>query len=78
MSNLYSIEDINQAIYEADLKIRPKIVFINPSDAEFVKSVLPNIEEEIVLQPTPFVEEGKMYVMERKDLEAWTFGQGGR
>lgn len=70
MSNL-TIEDIKQAIHKVDLIKRPYIAFLHPDDAEAVKACLPRIKEEIVIQPTPWVEKGKGVCIKREDLESW-------
>lgn len=66
-----TIEDIKQAIHKVDLIKRPYIAFLHPDDAEAVKACLPKIEEEIVIQPTPYVEKGKGVCIKREDLESW-------
>lgn len=66
-----TIEDIKQAIHKVDLIKRPYIAFLHPDDAEAVKACLPRIEEEIVIQPTPYVEKGKGVCVKREDLESW-------
>ena len=69
-----SIEEIKQAIHKADLTLRPWVVFASPSDARAIKEALPRIEEEIVIQETEAIENGKAIAIERKKLEAWTYG----
>ena len=69
-----TIEEIKQAIHKADLQLRPWIVFASPSDAKAIKEALPRIEEEIVIQETEAIENGKAIAIERKKLEAWTYG----
>lgn len=69
-----SIEEIKQALHETDLRIRPWIVFANPSDAEAIKEALPRIEEEVVIQETDLIENGKAIAIKREELEAWTYG----
>lgn len=69
-----TIEEIRQVIYKADVALRPLIVFVSPSYAKALKKALPKIEEKVVIQETEFVENGKAVVVERKKLEAWTYG----
>lgn len=66
-----TIEDIKEAIHKVDLIKRPYIAFLHPDDAEALKAALPRIEEEIVIQSTPFVEKGKGVAIKREDLESW-------
>lgn len=64
-----TVEDIKLAIHKFDLVSRPCIIFLHPDDTERLKKVLPDIEKSIVIQSTPYIEKGKGYWMERKDLE---------
>ena len=73
-----TIEEIKQAIHKADLQLRPWIVFASPSDAKAIKEALPRIEEEIVIQETEAIENGKAIAIEREKLEAWTYGNVDR
>lgn len=69
-----NIEAIKQALHVADLKLRPWIVFANPSDAKAIREALPRIEEEVVIQETEAIESGKAIAIEREKLEVWTSG----
>ena len=69
-----TIEEIKQALHKADLQLRPWIVFASPSDAKAIREALPMIEEEVVIQETDAIESGKAIAIERKKLEAWTYG----
>lgn len=69
-----TIEEMKQALHKADLLLRPLIVFTSPSDAKAIKEALPRIEEGVVIQETEAVESGKVIIMERSKLEAWTYG----
>lgn len=64
-----ALDELKKAIHKYDLIIRPYIAFMNPDDVELLKKFNPFIEKKIVLQPTPWIEKGKVYVMKRKDLE---------
>ena len=66
-----TIDEIKQALYKADLALRPNIVFVNPSDAKTIKDALPEIEKTIVIQETEAMESGKAAVMNRETLEKW-------
>ena len=69
-----TIDEIKQALYKADLALRPNIVFVNPSDAKTIKDALPEIEKTIVIQETEAIESGKAIAIEREKLEVWTYG----
>lgn len=70
-TNNPTVDDIKQAIHKVDLINRPYIAFLHPDDAETVKAILPRIEEEVVIQPTSYVERGKGVAIKREDLESW-------
>lgn len=67
----FTIEDIKKVIDEYDYIRRPCIAFLHPDDAEDIKSVYPKIEEEIVIQATPFIEKGMCVVGNRNDYEPY-------
>lgn len=64
-------EIIKQTLHKIDLLKRPYVIFINPVQAAELKSVLPRIEEEVVIQETEYIEVGKAIAIERKKLEEW-------
>ena len=64
-----ALDELKKAMHKYDLIVRPYIAFMNPDDVELFKKVNPFIEKKIVLQPTPWIEKGKVYVMKRRDLE---------
>ena len=66
-----TIDEIKQSLHEADLALRPWIVFASPSDAKIIKEALPRIEEEVIIQETEAIESGKAVAIERKKLETW-------
>ncbi len=69
-----TIDDIKEAIHKADLLNRPYIVYGNSKMIDAIKSALPRIEEEIVLEVVDFLEDGKAYVVKRQDLEEYYSG----
>ena len=64
-----TLDELINAVHKYDLTARPYIAFMNPDDAELVKEANSFIEKKIVLQPTPWMEKGKVIVMKRTDLE---------
>lgn len=69
-----TIEEIKQAIHKADLTLRPNILLVNPSDAKIIKDTIPEIDKKVVIKESEFVEQGKIYVMDRKEWENNVFG----
>lgn len=67
-------EEIKQAIHRLDLIQRPWIIFINHIQAKALKTAIPRIEDEVVIQETENVEVGKAIAIERKKLEEWVNG----
>lgn len=68
---ILTIENIEEAIHKLDLLQRPYVAYLNPEDAEAIKAVLPRVEEEIVIIPTPLIEKGKGIAIKRDDIESW-------
>lgn len=66
-----SINEIKQAIYEADKVSRNLVMFASPSMVKAIKEALPNIEEKIVIQETEWVKDGQAVVVERATFEKW-------
>lgn len=66
-----TIDEIKQALYKADLTLRPNILFVNPSDAKAIKDAVPEIDGEIVIKESERVEKGKAYVIDRRRWDEW-------
>lgn len=69
-----TIDEIKQALHKADLILRPNVLFVNPLDAKTIKDAFPEIEEEMVLKESEFVDEGKAYVIDRRKWDEWANG----
>lgn len=69
-----TIDEIKQALYKADLTLRPDIIFVNPSDAKAIKDAFPEIEEKLVLKESELIEKGKGYLIDRRKYEEWANG----
>ena len=66
--------DIKKAIHQADLIIRPKIMFLHPEDKKQITEQMPDIEKKIVLEESAFINRGQGIIMDRKELEQWRLG----
>lgn len=64
-------DEIVRAIHKADLALRPSIIFVNPLDAKAIRNAIPKIEEKIVFKESEFVEQGKVYLMNRSQLDEY-------
>lgn len=64
-----TLDELIKVMHKYDLIARPYIAFMSPGDAELFKKANPFIKKKIVLQPTPWMEKGKVIVMKRTDLE---------
>lgn len=62
-------KDIKDALHKLDLIKRPYIVFMNSDDADTVRASIPKIEKDIVIQSVDYIEPGKSFVMNKRDLE---------
>lgn len=67
-----TIGEIKQAIYKADLTLRPNILFVNPLDAKAIKNAIPDIDKIFALKESEFIEKGKVYLFDRRKWEDWT------
>jgi hypothetical protein len=61
-----TLESIKQAIHKLDLINKPYALYANPSDAATVKDLIP---DNVKLVEVPYVEKGKVYLMDRKAIE---------
>ncbi|MBR3360030.1 MAG: hypothetical protein IKG39_01695 [Lachnospiraceae bacterium] len=66
--------DIKKAIHQADLTIRPKIMFLHPEDKKQITEQMPDIEKKIVIEESAFIDRGQGIIMDRKELEQWRLG----
>lgn len=57
--------EIQDMLKKADLLLRPYALFINPKDKELFNEV----EDKVKIYPTELIEPGKMYLIDRKELE---------
>ena len=66
-------KEIADALHEADLIIRPYVMFVNPKDRSFIQKGLEKTDwnERIVIQETDNVEIGKPLLAVRKEVESW-------
>jgi hypothetical protein len=65
-----TFEQLKQALHRIDLKLRPQIVFLHPDDyAEVMKSI-PDIQDRILLTPTPAIDRSHAVMMDRSWLES--------
>ena len=69
MSDL--LETVKEAIERADQYIRPYAVFCNTSNAELLEKEIGN---QFKIIGRTEIEKDKCYVIDRKTLEEWTFG----
>ena len=69
-----STDDIKKAIHTVDLINRPFIAFAQPSVIKAIKELDPTIEDTFVLREAVFVEPDKIIVINRAELDKWTFG----
>ena len=59
-------EALRKAAARVDIALRPYAVVCNPKNAELVKK---EFEDEYKIVVTPFVEENKVYLIDRKQFE---------
>ena len=71
-------KEIADALHEADLIIRPYVMFVNPKDRSRIQEALKetNWNERIVIQEIDNVEIGRPLLAVRKDVESWFESRG--
>lgn len=77
MATKLTIDDLKKVIHKWDLIKRPKIAFAQPSVIKNLKEQIPDIEEKIVLKETDYIDPDKIIVIERAELEKWSFDSLG-
>ena len=58
-----------EAIKQADIMLRPIIIYVNPQDEELIAKALEEVKEQVVIKPCNLVEAGKAYAFNRQDLD---------
>ena len=61
-----TLEEIEKVIHKLDLINKPYVLYANPSDAAIVKDLIP---DNVKLVEVPYVEKGKVHLMDRKALD---------
>lgn len=61
-----TLEEIEQVIHKLDLINKPYVLYVNPSDVTLVKDLIP---DNVKLVEVPYVEKGKVHLMDRKAIE---------
>lgn len=72
-----TIDDLKQIIHKWDLIKCPQIAIAQPSVIKTLKEQIPDIEEKIVLKEADYVDPDKIIVIERAELEKWSFDSLG-
>jgi len=64
----FTAEELREAVARVDIALRPYAIVCNPKNAEFIKKAF---ENKYKIVATPFVEEGKAYLINREQFEKW-------
>ncbi len=63
---------VKQMLHNVDLATKPYMLIINPSDKKTILKSVPDLEERYVVVDSDFLESGKLYVIDRKNLKVNT------
>lgn len=64
----FTAEELREAVARVDIALRPYAIVCNPENAELIKK---EFEDKYKIVATPFVEEGKAYLINREQFEKW-------
>lgn len=66
-------EELKRNIHDADVLLRPTVLFINPADESTIKEALKstNNEDKFLVEISEGVTKGKILAMDRKELERY-------
>lgn len=71
-------EKLQEVIKRMDKSLRPYALFVNPRDKDMIDAVreeFPALMAAYVVILTPSIEEGKMAIVEREEMESWIYAE---
>lgn len=66
---MYSYDELMDALKKADLLLRPRAIVLNPKDKDLILKSVPDIEKNFKLIESEVIEEGTIYIVNRRELE---------
>ena len=63
--------DLLKHMHDYDIKMHPYALYCNPADETEIKEIIP---ESVKLIPIAFIEIGKMFLVDRAEIEKDLFG----
>lgn len=66
---MYSYDELMSALKEADILLRPRSLVLNPKDKDLILKSVPDIEKNFRLIKSDLIEEGTIYIVNRRDIE---------
>ena len=66
---LFTKQELQDALHRADLLIHPCIIYCNPDDKELVKEANTATGDKAIVKETPWIESGKIILADRDKIE---------
>ena len=66
---MYSYDELMNALKKADIVLRPRALVLNPKDKDLILKSVPDIEKNYKLIESEIVQEGTIYIVNRRDIE---------
>lgn len=66
---MYSYDELMSALKKADILLRPRAFVLNPKDKDLILKSVPDIEKNFRLIESEVIEEGTIYIVNRRDIE---------
>ena len=66
---MFSYDELMNALKKADIVLRPRVLILNPKDKDLILKSVPDIEKNYKLTESEIVQEGTIYVVNRRDIE---------
>lgn len=66
---LFTKQELQEALYRMDLLIHPCIIYCNPNDKELVQEANTVTGDKAIIVETPWMESGKIILADRDKIE---------
>ena len=68
---LFTKQELQDALYRMDLLIRPCIIYCNPNDKELVQAANTATGDKAIIEEIPWIEPGKIILADRSKIEGY-------
>ena len=74
-NDMWTIDDFKKALEKADILNRPYLVVCHPDTKGILLETYPNLEHEFVLETSELLEDNKLLLIKRTDIQKWKLGE---